>query len=270
MCITFFVVAFIIGFLTKLIRDREEKLAEALRLKESEKLHQTILNSISHEMRTPLTAILGSAWALSDENMARDLSYVKTAAQNLRDAGERLNRVIENLLDMSRLNSGALSLKLEWHDLHDLIGVTLNKLSRVLTKHYVGTELPEHLPLIEMDFRLMEHALSNIILNAATYTPENSEINITVIKEENSIKIVISDNGPGLPESALPKIFDKFFRVPGSPAGGTGLGLSIVKNIVELHGGTISVFNQQPHGAVFSIEIPVKKQPYFPNEDRHG
>ncbi|AZZ37358.1 two-component sensor histidine kinase [Bdellovibrio sp. qaytius] len=237
------------------------RLQEAQRLKDSEKLHQTLLNSISHEMRTPLTAIFGAASALEQ---LKDFDQVKTVASGLHAAADRLNRVIENLLDMSRLNSGVLSLKLEWHDVNDLFSVVVKKLEKPLSAHKLKVQFLENVVLLKIDFRLMEHALANIILNAALYTPAGTLINVGLKKLADEFVITIEDNGPGIPESSLTKVFDKFYRVPGSPTGGTGLGLSIVKSIVELHNGSIEVENNHPNGAKFQITLPLGDQPIYP------
>lgn len=246
-------------FLTK-------RLAEAQRLKDSEELHQTLLNSVSHEMRTPLTAILGAASALENEKLIQNPKYVKDVAMGLHEASDRLNRVIENLLDMSRLNSGVLSLKLEWHDLNDLLSVASKKLERPLSKHRLKIDFLDKVHFVKIDYRLMEHALSNLILNAAMYTPQGSEIHIKQRKTDAGFIIEIEDSGPGIPEASIERIFDKFYRVPGSPTGGTGLGLSIVKSIVELHKGRVSVHNVQPQGSCFVIELPFETQPQIPEE----
>ncbi len=247
-------------FLTK-------RFADTQRLKDSEELHQTLLSSISHEMRTPLTAILGAASALERDELTGGNKYVKDVASGLHDAGDRLNRVIENLLDMSRLNSGVLSLKLEWHDFNDLLSVVVKKLEKLLAQHKIQINFLEQVYLVKMDYRLMEHALSNLILNAAIYSPKGTEIKITQKKTDSHFVVEIEDQGPGIPEDSKGKIFDKFYRVPGSPTGGTGLGLSIVKSIIELHKGMVGVHNIKPHGACFVIELPLEAQPKVPGDD---
>jgi two-component system sensor histidine kinase KdpD len=247
------------GFINK-------RLLENQKLKESEELHQTLLNSISHELRTPLTAILGTVSVLEDERVANRPESVKSIAGSLQEAGDRLNQVIENLLDMSRLNSGVLTLNLEWHDWHDLIGVVLKKLKRNLERHKVSLQVPETLSLLKVDFRLLEHAISNLILNAALYSPENTEIRIILSESKGIFRLMIEDQGPGIPEASMAKVFDKFYRVPGSQPGGTGLGLSIVKSIVEFHRGSIHVENQMAKGARFIIELPVEVMPSVPEE----
>lgn len=246
-------------FLTK-------RLIETQRLKDSEELHQTLLNSISHEMRTPLTAILGAASALENDELTGGSKHVKEIAINLQASGDRLNRVIENLLDMSRLNSGVLSLKLEWHDFNDLLSVVVKKLEKPLLNHKIKINFLDSVHLVRIDYRLMEHAVSNLILNATMYTPPGTEIKINQKRNDTHFIIEVEDSGPGIPLDSVTKIFDKFYRVPGSPTGGTGLGLSIVKSIIELHKGHISLQPVVPHGARFVIELPLEDQPLVPQE----
>jgi len=256
LCLTYFVAALITGVLTSQIRRHQG----------AEKLHQTLLNSISHELRTPLTAIMGAATALGDEKAPNTTEFRVELARELTSATDRLNRVIENLLDMSRLNSGVISLKKEWHDIHDLVGVAIKRLGKNLQSHKVVLGLGNDLPLINIDFRLMEHVLSNVILNAVQYSPKGSAIIISSLAEDQTIQIMIDDHGPGITPGQLAKIFDKFYRLPGTPAGGTGLGLSIAKNIVELHDGVIFAENRVDGGARFVIRLPRGKAPELPKE----
>ncbi len=243
-----------------------QRLQEAIRLKDSELLHQTLLNSISHEMRTPLTSILGVASAI--EKKAFTDNSLKEISESLNYAGDRLNHVVENLLDMSRLNSGYLGLKLEWHDLMDLIGVVLKKLERTLRGRKVKILIPDNFGLLHIDFRLFEHAISNLILNAIQYAGENCNIEINVTELNNKIYINVIDDGPGIPEAGRSQLFEKFYRVPGTPAGGTGLGLSIVKGIIELHKGKVSYeANNEKGGSKFIIELPQLITPPISTED---
>ena len=237
---------------------------DAQRLKDSEILHQTLLNSISHELRTPLTAILGSTAALDSELVSDP--YVREIATNISEAGNRLNQVIENLLDMSRLNSGVLALKLEWQDLSDLVGVVLKKISNSTRRHQIQVNVSSDIGLLKIDFRLFEHAISNLILNATQYAPEGSRILIHGFTEGSRVKLVITDEGPGIPETSIPKIFEMFYRVPGAAPGGTGLGLSIVNGIVSLHKGTLTYEVNTPKGSKFIIDLPTEVQPEMPKE----
>ena len=244
----------------------EKRLREAEKLEDSEKLHQTLLNSISHEMRTPLTVILGTATALADKAAPKNAEHIEALAGNLLEASERLNRVIENLLDMTRLNSGVLTLKMEWHDVQDLVGVVLKKLKAQLGNYRVVTTIPSDFPMVEMDFRMMEHALSNLLINATMYVPPDTVVLISAKHDDRHVFISVQDQGPGIPEGSLLKIFDKFYRVPGSKPGGTGLGLSIVKSIAEAHKGSVNVENVPEGGARFTLELPLRKSPPVPEE----
>lgn len=239
----------------------ETRLRESQRLEESEKLHQTLLNSISHEMRTPLTSIMGAATGLDEKGAAENPQYVKALAGQLLEASDRLNRVIENLLDMSRLNSGVLSLNLDWHDIRDLVGVTIQKLGRNVSQHKVLMDLPDSIPMLKIDFRFMEHALSNLILNAVTYSPAGKVVRISADTFENKVRLFVEDEGPGIPKEFLEDIFEKFYRIPGTPTGGTGLGLSIVRSIVEAHHGTVRAENRAEGGARFIMELPRDEMP---------
>jgi two-component system sensor histidine kinase KdpD len=251
MFITFFVVAIIVGLLTMRLKETEK-------LKRSEELHQVLLNSISHELRTPLTVIVASASSMCDPQVIKSEESIRTIQAELLSASDRLNRVIENLLDMSRLNSGVLTIKSEWHDLLDIIGVVTNKLRLPLEKHKLKFDIEGRLPLIQMDFRLMEHALTNLILNAAQYSPPETSIVVRAKLQGKKVLIFVEDEGPGIPEESVELVFEKFYRIAGAPAGGTGLGLSIVKGIIEAHLGSVRAENLHPHGARFVVELPFK------------
>lgn len=241
-----------------------KRIAEAQRLEDSEKLQQTILSSISHELRTPLTAILGSTAALDNDLIENPLA--KNIVKDLEANGERLNRVIENLLDMSRLSSGSLALNLEWQDMSDLIGVVLKKHAKPLSAHRVSVDLQPELPLVRLDFRLFEHALANLVINAAQYSDPNTEIFVRVRATGKHLLLAVEDHGSGIPEEYVSQVFEKFYRVPGTLPGGTGLGLSIVRNIVELHRGTVRYEKNEPHGSRFVIDLPLEQQPEIPEE----
>lgn len=238
----------------------DEEANRAKLLEESEKLHQTLLNSISHELRTPLTAILGAATALQEEKTAADAVSRRALVEEMVDSAERLNRVFENLLDMSRLESGMLKPCLEWFDLSELVTYTLGRLNYPLRMHKVHWSAPQEDIYVEADFHLLEQALSNLLLNAAYYSPEGSEIRVEVSRDDGHAVLSVADHGPGIPQDLLEKVFEKFFRVPGSPAGGTGLGLSIAKSLVEANGGQIKAENR-PGGAEFRISLPWREAP---------
>jgi two-component system sensor histidine kinase KdpD len=226
---------------------------------ESEKLHQTLLNSVSHEMRIPLTSIMGTASALQDTKIQNNPEKIKLLNIELMQSSERLNRVIENILDMNRLNSGLLTLKKEWVEASDLVQSVL---SQIKTKNHKINIIDSLNVYIYCDERLFEHALMNLLLNAISYSEENTTITIKIEKEDLKILIRVLDEGMGIPEDKLAVIFDKFYRLPGSPTGGIGLGLSIVKGIIEAHNGNVYAQNRvDRQGAVFTIELPWVEPP---------
>ncbi len=227
---------------------------------ESERLYKTLFNSVSHELRTPIATIIGVSDALEDENTASVTSTRKDLLHEVHLAADRLNRLVENLLDMTRLESGLIKPKLDWCDLKDIVSVILRKLEHEISQHNVDVKIPDSYPLVKLDFGLIEQAMTNLIYNASVYTQNGSTITILSQVSDGFCEIQISDNGPGLPKESLERVFDKFYRVPGSQTGGTGLGLSIVKGFIEAHKGTIKVENVPTGGTRFIIRIPTEIQ----------
>lgn len=247
----------------------QERALEADELKKSEGLYRTILDSVSHEIKTPVTSIIGISAALQDANIICDQNKLSDLARDLSESGERLNRIVTNLLDMSRLASGMLSIKKDWQEAGELVNVCVQRLSAKLAGHRVRTEIADGLPLIKIDFALLEQALQNVLWNSINYTPEGTEIVIRAFREINSLVIIIEDRGPGVKEAELPYIFDKFYRTKEAPPGGTGLGLAITKAIVEAHDGEITARNRKEGGLEVKISLPIEKQPEIkgsPNE----
>jgi two-component system sensor histidine kinase KdpD len=247
----------------------EMEAARAEQLRESEILHQTLLNSISHEIRTPLTAITGAAAELQSRLDSRQTAGTQELNQQITESAERLNHVVENLLDLSRLESGRLALRKEWHDPADVIAIALESVRRPLSRHTVNVVVREPIPLVRIDLQLFEHALTNLLLNAALHTPEGTQIEVGTDSDSDSVRWWVSDQGPGIPTETVPRIFEKFYRVSSSSAG-TGIGLSIAKGIVEAHGGTISATNNPKHGCRFSVSLPLEEQPAIPREADHA
>ena len=230
---------------------------------ESERLSNTLLNSISHELRTPLAAITSAASTLAEAKNA-DGDFGRKMVGEIQEASARLNRLVGNLLDVTRLESGHVKPKLDWCDVGDLIGTTVRSLERELSRHAVKIQVAEKLPLARLDFTLMQQALANLLLNATVHTPPKTTILIQARQEGDELVITVADNGPGLSPELVPRIFDKFTRAPDAPAGGSGLGLAIVKGFVEAHGGRISAGNRPGGGAIFAIHIPHKEKPPSP------
>jgi two-component system sensor histidine kinase KdpD len=225
---------------------------------ESERLSNALLNSVSHELRTPLAAISSAASALAETNRPE---VAKKMAAEIQEASARLNRLVGNLLDVTRLGSGHVRPKLEWCDIGDLVQVTVHSLERELQGREVHIEIENQQPLVRLDFTLMQQALLNLLLNVVVHTPAGTAIWIRAGQDKGWFNLSVADNGPGLPADLLPRIFDKFTRAPNAPAGGSGLGLAIVKGFVEAHGGQIAAASRPAGGAIFTIKIPQTEKP---------
>jgi two-component system sensor histidine kinase KdpD len=225
-------------------------------LNESDKLYKTLFNSISHELRIPVATIMGA----SDTLIAQDYSpETRTVLyQEINTAAVRLNRLIENLLNMSRLDSGRLTPRIDWCDVHDLINKVTQSLAAELKPFGLHCVLSDDMPLVQLDFGLMEQVLYNLLLNSTQYAPEGSNIRVKFFYDNGYLMIQVMDRGPGFLPADLPMVFNKFYRGGLAVAGGTGLGLSIVKGMIEAHQGTIFAENRVHGGARFTIKIPTK------------
>jgi len=227
---------------------------------ESQKLFQTVLNSISHELRTPISVITAAVSNMNDEKTASNPIFRKELCEDLNIAAMRLNILVENILDISRIESGYLSLNLQLYEVSDLMGTVLNELEKEPYKQKFNLSIEEHLPLLKIDINWLKQAIINILHNAIIYTPPETEIEIrSFISTDKKLIIEISDNGPGIPQDSINKLFEKFYRVPGSKSGGTGLGLTITKAIVESHGGQIIAQNKPEGGLCFILSLNPEK-----------
>jgi len=230
-------------------------------LNESDKLYKTLFNSISHELRIPVSTIMGASDALIAKDYAPEIRSALYHEINV--ASIRLNRLIENLLNMSRLDSGRISPHLDWCDLHDLINKVTQTLSVELKQFTVHCVLSDDMPLVKLDFGLMEQVLHNLLLNATQHAPEGSNIRVKFFYDNGFLMIQVMDRGPGFSATDLGMVFNKFYRGELAVAGGTGLGLSIVKGFVEAHNGTITAENRINGGARFTIKIPTEISDIF-------
>lgn len=227
----------------------------------SENLHQTLLNSVSHELRTPITALIGSSTALRDPATAANPAARDALTEELVRSSRRLDRVVENLLDLSRLQKGGLRLKKEWFDLADVFTETQAHLADDLGRRILKLVQDDGV-LIEGDFSLLAHALEQIVLNAVKYSPDGSLIEVEILRDNFHARLLVRDEGRGIPAGSEGKIFERFYRLPGTPAGGLGLGLAIVSSIVELHGGKVTARNRpEGAGSVFEVLLPWKPAP---------
>jgi two-component system, OmpR family, sensor histidine kinase KdpD len=254
----YFIIALVNATLTFKVREAENKARDKEEKENTIKLYNALLNSLSHELRTPISTIIvavdtlkESRDKLSPENQAELLSQIDTASI-------RLNGQVENLLNMSRLESGMLKLNLDWCDLNELIFSVVQKLLTPNDSHNIIFNPDERLPFFKLDMGLMEQVFYNIIYNAILYTPDNSTIKIEAKHESDLCVITIADNGNGFPENEIQFVFDKFYRLPNSKPGGSGLGLGIAKGFIEAHSGKIKLENRKEGGAKFTIAIPAE------------
>jgi two-component system, OmpR family, sensor histidine kinase KdpD len=238
--------------------DRVERTAE------TERLRSALLTSISHDLKTPLASVIGSAGAL------RDLGEKLSDAERLDllttiiDESERLNRFIANLLDMTKLESGAVTPNVALHDLGEIVGSALRRAGRILSRHRVELELAPDLPMLEIDAVLFEQVLFNLLDNAAKYAPPETTIRIRSWRASDTVSLRVLDEGSGIPAGDLEHIFDKFYRAQKTDQvrAGTGLGLAISRGFIEAMHGTIVAANRTDRsGASFTISLPVPRQP---------
>ncbi len=223
-------------------------------LAESEKLHRTLLDSVSHELRTPLAVITGAAESLADADAAGQ----RALAGEIRTAARRLNRLVGNLLDQTRLESGALKPRLDWCDARDLINAAAESARDALAARPLEVAVPDDFPPVRADFALTEQALANLLLNAARHTPAGSPVRVAAGFEPGGARVVfaVADRGPGVPAELRARLFRKFARGESAQAGGLGLGLAIVRGFVAAQGGDVAVGDAPGGGAVFTIYLP--------------
>jgi two-component system sensor histidine kinase KdpD len=236
-----------------------EQARQAELLQATEKLQAALLNSISHDLRTPLVAITGALSALNEDDGSLDEVTRRSLVENACGEADRLNRLVGNLLNMTRIESGALKLAREPCDISDLVGSALEIVEGRLSGRRVGVSIPPDLPLVNLDFVLIVQVLVNLLDNAIKYSPDGQLIEVSVCREEDKVQIMIADRGSGIPPEDLERVFDKFYRVQRSGnISGTGLGLSICKGIVEAHGGNIRADNRMGGGARIMLDLPIE------------
>lgn len=235
------------------------EIEEARFAAESERLRSALLSSVSHDLRTPLSAITGAATSLLQQASLAEGTR-RELIETISEESERLSRLVTNLLDMTRLESGSVRLHREWHPVEEVVGSALARLDRSLAGRHVQTDLPANLPLVSMDAVLVEQVLVNLVENALKYAGPESPVRIAARHEAAAVAVEVADEGPGLPPQAEERVFDKFYRGP-SGQRGFGLGLAICRAIVTAHGGRISAENRAPRGAVFRFTLPVDGTP---------
>ena len=256
---TYFVVALTVGSLTSRLKAREHLAAQLQVAEESERLRKTLLDCVSHELKTPVAAIGAASEALAGSVGGRNNGELtRQLAAEIQDGSRRLNRVVNNLLDMTRLESGVVDPKLEWCDVRDLLQSAIAAEREALEGRVIEWDVPRDIPLVSLDYALVEQAVSKLAANAGSYTPANMPIELAARCDNNVLTISVSDRGPGFPRDGGERLFEKFHRGDSAKTGGLGLGLSIARGFIEAHGGKLTAENRVSGGARFSITIPAR------------
>jgi two-component system sensor histidine kinase KdpD len=237
-----------------------EDMDKVKRTVESERLRSALLTSISHDLKTPLASVLAAASTMRDLAAGLSDTEKRDLIATVIDESERLNRFIANLLDMTKLESGAIVPNTALHDIGEIIGSALRRASKILARHRISLELEAELPMLELDAVLFEQVIFNLLDNAAKYSPPDSTISIRSFRDTSSVSLQIADEGEGIPSGELESIFDKFYRVQkvDHVRPGTGLGLAISRGFVEAMHGRIAASNRGDRsGAVLTIRLPI-------------
>jgi two-component system sensor histidine kinase KdpD len=240
--------------------ERVELASEAARIRiqiETERLRSSLLSAVSHDLRTPLAVITGGASTLLDSGQSLDPKTHRELLESILDESDHLNRLVANLLDMTRLEAGVLKIHKEWQSVEEIVGAALGRMARQLQDHPVVTHLQPEMPFVPMDDLLIEQVFVNLLENAAKYAPPASPIELSAAVDDGHLMVEVADRGPGLPPDDLDRVFEKFYRSSNSAGRpGAGLGLAICRGIVELHGGTITAENRNGGGALFRFSLP--------------
>jgi len=248
------------------LRLAEEARLQSLRAR-TEELRSALLSTVSHDLRTPLAVVTGAATALRDDR-ALDAPTRRALIDTICDEAERLERLVRNLLDMTRVQAGALEVKREWVPVEEIVGSARARLSGALGDRVVRVELPEGLNLVPVDPLLLEQVLINLLDNALRYTPEGSPIEVRGRSLPGAFELEVADRGPGFASGEGERLFEKFYRGAGSHGRGAGLGLAVCRGIVQAHGGTIAALPREGGGARFVISLPVEGvAPLVPEEE---
>jgi two-component system sensor histidine kinase KdpD len=254
--IMYFVIALINAALTYKIRQMEKSARKKEEKVNSLKLYDTVLNSLSHELRTPISTIIAATDNLQTANGNLSAANKEQLIGEIAQASFRLNQQVENLLNLSRLESGILKPKMDWCDINELVYGIVRKIEENKKSTRIHIHINPSLPLIRTDKIMLEQIIYNLVNNACLYTPDGSEVHISATTHSDVFQLIVEDNGNGFPELEIENVFDKFYRLKHTKSGGTGLGLSIVKGFAESLKGKVSLRNVSTGGARFTVEIP--------------
>jgi two-component system sensor histidine kinase KdpD len=237
---------------------------EAETLRRSDRFRAALLNSISHDLRTPLSTVLGSTTTMIEYGEGMPAATRADLLQSVREEAERLNRYVGNLLDMTRLEGGGLNIREDWIDVRDVLVAAAERVERRLGKRHVERDFPVDLPPVRLDPNLLEQAVVNILENAIAYSPDETAIDLAAYEDRNNVVISIEDEGKGIPTAELERVFEKFRRMvePTDRTKGVGLGLSISKGFIEAMGGRIAAASpiHGDHGTRVLISLPKSPQ----------
>jgi two-component system sensor histidine kinase KdpD len=223
-------------------------------------MRNAILSSVSHDLRTPLATITGAASSLLDERSCLNPQDRLELSRSIYREADRLDRLLKNLLDMMRIEAGAVHLHKEWHALEEIVGAALARLEERLQHHGVNTTFPSDLPMVQIDAVLLEQVIINLLENATKYAPAGTSIDLSASAGDHEVVVEVADRGQGIPAGEEVRIFEKFYRAKPAREGGVGLGLTICRGIIEAHGGRIWAENRSGSGAVFRFTIPLTEE----------
>ena len=256
--VMYFLIALISGVLTYRIRKFEKEFVHKEEKANTIKLYNTLLNSLSHELRTPIATIIGATDNLQTQSNKLSVDHKNELLSEISKASLRLNHQVENLLNMSRLESGIIKPHYDWCDINEVVYSLVNQVEENNVQQKIVVKVDPQLPLFKLDKGMLEQILYNVLNNACIYTPANSLIRIDANCKSDALELIVEDNGFGFPQDEIKAVFDKIYRLKNTKTGGTGLGLSIIKGYVEGMNGTVNLQNCDPHGARFTIKIPAE------------
>jgi two-component system, OmpR family, sensor histidine kinase KdpD len=252
----YFIIALVNAVLTFKIREVEKQALEREGRENTIKLYNTLLNSLSHELRTPIAAIIAATDNLQGD--ARGLTALDRLdlVQEISKAGFRLNQQVENLLSMSRLESGFLQPRKDWTDITEVVHDIARRVEENGSGHHVNINVHPSIPLFRLDKGMLEQVLYNLLNNACQHTPKETRVEVTARAHADELEIVVEDHGKGFPPAEIDHVFDKFYRLRNAREGGTGLGLSIVRGFTDAMHGQVKLENRSLGGARFTVTIP--------------
>ena len=256
--VTYFLIALVNAVLTYKVRKFEKVAKQKEEKANTVKLYNTLLNSLSHELRTPIATIIGATDNLqvNNDNLSERNKY--DLVNEISKASFRLNQQVENLLNMSRLESGFIQPKMDWCDVSEIIYNVIKRIEETKISQRITVNVNPEIPLFRLDKGMLEQIIYNLLNNAVLYTDPDKTIAIVATYYTDVLEIIVEDNGTGFPEEEIQNVFDKFYRLKNTKAGGTGLGLSIVKGFTEALGGSVRLMNLSTGGAKFILQIPAR------------